>query len=225
MFLYAQIYWLAEFGDVSCLQFNYPRVETLTPTWEDLVGHLSDNLVGHVSVWSPTTLTVRPECLIVDIKYQSWYLKPSCGLEVQKPIQALKSVKDPGNTFDLNPKWSRTLPSLIYCSWDIYRDSPSIKKIKYQSWYLTLYCGFEVQKPTEAHKSVKDPGNTFALIPKWSRTLPSLICFSWDIYRDPPSIIFFSNIKVDIWHPTVGLRCRNPPRHLSLLKARAIPLT
>ena len=46
MFLYAQIYWLAEFGDVSCLQFNYLRVETLTPTREDLVGHLSDNLVG-----------------------------------------------------------------------------------------------------------------------------------------------------------------------------------
>ena len=53
MFFYAQIYWLAEFGDVSCLQFNYLRVETLTPTWEDLVGHLSeiwsDNLVGHLS--------------------------------------------------------------------------------------------------------------------------------------------------------------------------------
>ena len=82
MFLYAQIYWLAEFGDVSCLQFNYLRVETLTPTWEELVGHLSDNLVGHLSdnlvgqfgrtfvghlsVWSPTKLSVRPECLIVD---------------------------------------------------------------------------------------------------------------------------------------------------------------
>jgi hypothetical protein len=66
MFLYAQIYWLAEFGDVSCLQFNYLRVETLTPTWEDLVGHLSDNLVGHLSVWSPTKLSVRSECLIVD---------------------------------------------------------------------------------------------------------------------------------------------------------------
>jgi hypothetical protein len=38
MFLYAQIFWLAEFGDVSCLQFNYLRVETLTPTWEDFVG-------------------------------------------------------------------------------------------------------------------------------------------------------------------------------------------
>ena len=66
MFLYAQIYWLAEFGDVSSLQFNYLRVETLTPTWEDLVGHWSDNLVRHLSVWSPTKLSVRPECLIVD---------------------------------------------------------------------------------------------------------------------------------------------------------------
>jgi hypothetical protein len=52
--------WLEEFGDVSCLQFNYLRVETLTPTWEDLVGHLSDNFksevrqnsVSDLSVWS-----------------------------------------------------------------------------------------------------------------------------------------------------------------------------
>ena len=42
MFLYARIYLLAKFGYVSCLQFNYLRVETLTPTWEDFVGHLSD---------------------------------------------------------------------------------------------------------------------------------------------------------------------------------------
>jgi hypothetical protein len=34
----------------------------------------------------------------------------------------LTSAKGRGNTFDLNPKWSRTLPSLIYVSWDIYRD-------------------------------------------------------------------------------------------------------
>jgi hypothetical protein len=39
-------------------------------------------------------------------------LTHSCGLEVQKPTQALKSVKGPSNTFDLIPKWSRTLPSL-----------------------------------------------------------------------------------------------------------------
>jgi hypothetical protein len=39
---------------------------------------------------------------------------------VQKPTQALKSVKGPGNIFELNPKWKRTLSSLIYFSWDIY---------------------------------------------------------------------------------------------------------
>ena len=66
---------------------------------------------------------------------------------------------------------------------------------------------------------------TISLIytPKWWRTLPSLIYFSWDIYRDP----FHnkkSNIIDNIWHPTAGLRCRNPPRHLGQLKARAIPL-
>jgi hypothetical protein len=66
MFLYAHIYWLAEFGDVSCLQFNYLRAETLTPTWENLVGQFGRTLVGHLSVWSPTKLSVRPECLIVD---------------------------------------------------------------------------------------------------------------------------------------------------------------
>ena len=51
MFPYAQIYWLAEFGDVSCLQFNYLRVETLTPTWEDLVGYLS-------TIWSDICRTI-----------------------------------------------------------------------------------------------------------------------------------------------------------------------
>jgi hypothetical protein len=127
---------------------------------------------------------------IKKIKSQCWYLTPCCGLEVQKPTQALQSVKGPGNTFDWNPKWSRTLPFLIYFSWNIYRD-PSLHNFffKYQSWYLTHYCGLEVQKPTQALKSVKGPGNTFDIKHKWSRTLPSLIYFSWDINRaHPPSI-------------------------------------
>jgi hypothetical protein len=42
--------------------------------------------------------------------------------------------------------------------------------------------------------SVKVPGNTFDLNPKWQRTLPSFGNFSWDIYRVPP----IPNIKVDI---------------------------
>jgi hypothetical protein len=37
-----------------------------------------------------------------------------CGLEVQKPTQALQSVKDYTNTLDRNPKWVSTWPSLIY---------------------------------------------------------------------------------------------------------------
>jgi hypothetical protein len=60
-------------------------------------------------------------------------LTPCYELVVQKPTQALKSVKDPGNTFDLNPKLARTLPSLIYFSWIIDRVPP---KSKYQSSIL-----------------------------------------------------------------------------------------
>jgi hypothetical protein len=74
MFLYARIYWLAEFGDVSCLQFNYLRVETLTPTWEDICRTIwSDicrtiwsDICRTILRWSPTKLCVRPESLVVD---------------------------------------------------------------------------------------------------------------------------------------------------------------
>ena len=88
MFLYARIYWLAEFGDVSFLQFNYLRVETLTPTWdtltliltptwEDFVGRFCRTFVGRFCRTfcrtilrvtlssSPTKLCVRPESMIV----------------------------------------------------------------------------------------------------------------------------------------------------------------
>jgi hypothetical protein len=82
-----------------------------------------------------------------------------------------------------------------------------------------------VQNPTQALQSVKGPANTFDWSLKCARTLPSLIYF-YGIFTEntPPSIICFSNIKVDIWHPAVGLRCGNPPRHLNQLKTRAIPL-
>jgi hypothetical protein len=137
----------------------------------------------------------RDHSSIKKIKYQSWYLKPSCGLEVQKPTQALQTVKGPGNTFDWNPKWAKTLPSLIYLSWDINRDPLHKQKIKYQCWYLTPCCGLEVQKPTHALKSVKGLANTFDWSTKWARTLPSIEFFSWVIYRDPPN----PNIKVVFW--------------------------
>ena len=76
MFLYAQIYWLAEFGDVSCLQFYYLRVETLTPTWGDLVWHLSHNFksevrqnsVSDLSVWS----LIHLEGSVVTLFFSPW---------------------------------------------------------------------------------------------------------------------------------------------------------
>jgi hypothetical protein len=57
-------------------------------------------------------------------------LTPYCGLEVQKTTQTLQSVKGPDNTFEKNPKWAKTLPSLIYFSRDIHRDPPPQKKIQ-----------------------------------------------------------------------------------------------
>ena len=73
MFLYAQIYWLAEFEDVSCLQFNYLRVETLTPTWEDFVGQFSRTILR---VKSDKTLCPTWE-------YDRWYTWRD--LYIQKP--------------------------------------------------------------------------------------------------------------------------------------------
>jgi hypothetical protein len=43
---------------------------------------------------------------------------------------------------------------------------------------LTPRCGLEVQKSTQALKSVKGTGNTFDGNPKWARTLPFLIYFN-----------------------------------------------
>jgi hypothetical protein len=54
---------------------------------------------------------------------------------------------------------------LIYFSWDITRDLPPQKKFKYKSWYLTICCGLEVQKHTQALMSVKGLGNIFDLNP------------------------------------------------------------
>jgi hypothetical protein len=47
-------------------------------------------------------------------------------LEVQKPSQALISVKDPVNTFDLSPKWARTLSSFDIFLWVLYK-APQIQ--------------------------------------------------------------------------------------------------
>jgi hypothetical protein len=92
MFLYAQMYWLAEFGDVSSLQFNYLRVETLTPTgriwsdicrtiWSDICRcEVRQNSLSDLSVWSLTHLegsAVHSKC-INDQTLRSDKFLPKC---------------------------------------------------------------------------------------------------------------------------------------------------
>jgi hypothetical protein len=57
-------------------------------------------------LWSP---------LLPKSKYQSRYLTTSYGLEVHNPTHARKSVKEPGNIFDLNPKGAMLLPPVGNC--------------------------------------------------------------------------------------------------------------
>ena len=104
--------------------------------------------------------------------------------------------------------WVRTLPLGIYFPWDIYRDPPPFhpKNVEYQSWYLTPCCGLEVQRPIQAPKSVKDPGNTFDLSPEWEWTLPSFGNFSWDIYRQ--LVLNQTVLELDFW----AVKCLFFPR-------------
>ena len=147
-------------------------------------------------------------------KYQNWYLIPCCGLEVRYPTYALKSVKDPGNTFNL-AKGGQELCRPWYIFHGIFIETPPQFVFKYQNWYLIPCCGLEVQYPTSVLKSVKDPGNTFNLAKGWQE-----LCRPWYIFHG-----IFININVDIWHAAVGLRCIIPARHLNQIKTRAIPLT
>jgi hypothetical protein len=62
MFLYAQIYWLAKFGDVSCLQLNYLRVETHS----DLGGFCW-------TIWSTILRVKSDKTLCPTWEYDRWY--------------------------------------------------------------------------------------------------------------------------------------------------------
>jgi hypothetical protein len=60
-------------------------------------------------------------------QYQSGHLTPCRGLEVQKRTHALMTFKGPSNTFDLNPKWARTLLLAILYGIFIEHPTPPIK--------------------------------------------------------------------------------------------------
>jgi hypothetical protein len=77
-------------------------------------------------------------------------------LEVQKPTQALTSVKGPGNKFDLNHNRARPLSLGIFHEIFIEPLPPPLHKKNQilKLIYLTPCCELEVQKPTQALKSV-----------------------------------------------------------------------
>jgi hypothetical protein len=162
---------------------------------------------------------------------------------VQKHTQALMSVKDPGNTIDLNPRRQSSWPLGV-----------SVKGIVRAFNWLKCLGGFLHLKPTVGchisplifenafmerglHKvDIWHPADDLrcrnphrhlsrlkvqAIPLTWAPSGQEL-CRPWYIFHG----IFIetllhkkkSNIKVDIWHPAVGLTCRNPPRHLSQLR-------
>ena len=176
------------------------NIMEIKPKWERIFSVLWQFFIGYLLV-------------LLKFKYQRWYLKSCCGLEVQNPTQALKSVKDPGNAFDLNPKWERTLLSFGNFSCDIYRPLPP-KKSKYQSWYLTPCRGLEVQNPTQALNSVNGPGNIIEINPKWERIWLSFLNFSFDICSP------LHKCKYLGWYvtPCYGIEVQNSTQALSSVK-------
>ena len=131
---------------------------------------------------------------------------------MHNPTHVLKSVKGLGNTFDLNPKWERTLPSFDNFSWDIY--SPPPPKSKYQSWYLTSCCGLEVQNPTKALKSFKDSDNTFDINPSVKELCRPSTIFQGIFIGSP------TKSKYQRWYltPCCGLEVHNNTQALKSVK-------
>ena len=128
----------------------------------------------------------------------------------------IKSFKVRAVPLNETPSEKELCRPLVIFHW-LFKGSPPPK-----SWYFTPCCGLEVQNLTQALQSVKGPANTFDLHSRWERTLPSLVIFPGIFIGSP---LKNSNIKIDIWHPAVCLRCRITPRHFSQLKASTIPLT
>jgi hypothetical protein len=91
---------------------------------------------------------------------------------MQNHTQAQKSVKGPGNIFDIYPKWTRTLPLGISHGVLIEPLPFQQQTIQIPKLIFDTLLWLEVQKPTQALTSVKGQGNTLELNPKWARTLP-----------------------------------------------------
>jgi hypothetical protein len=128
--------------------------------------------------------------------------------------------------------------------WNIYRDTPStiffqISKLIFDTLiWKNIVEGVLYKYPMKNISRMAKFLPTFGKVKDIARVFNWLKCLGGIMHLKPtagcqisililenPLHNFFSNIKVDIWHPAVGLRCIIPPSHLSQLKTRAISLT
>jgi hypothetical protein len=137
-----------------------------------------------------------------------------------------KSVKDPGKTFNL-AKSGQELCRPWYIFHGIFIKTPAphffSNKISTLIFEKKLWRGDIYKYP------IKNISRTAKFLPTFGQVKGIVRVFnSWysvhGIFIKTPSTFFFSNIKVDIWHSAVDLRCIIPPRHWSQLKTRTIPL-
>ena len=95
------------------------KFDTLLWAWDATVKGLA-----HTFLLNPKSSRTLPLWILQDIfielttKYRSWTLTPYYGLEVHNFTQALKSVKGPGNIFDLDRKWE-PLPNFAVDIWHL----------------------------------------------------------------------------------------------------------
>ena len=106
MFLYAQIYWLAEFGDVSCLQFNNLRVETHS----DLGGFCR-------TIWSDicrTILRVKSDKSLCPTRdYDRWYTWRDLYIMMFSGTGPYSGSYSPDSSFSFELSFLTWLPSMM----------------------------------------------------------------------------------------------------------------
>jgi beta-lactamase regulating signal transducer with metallopeptidase domain len=141
-------------------------------------------------------------------KYQNWYLTPCCGLEVHCPTSALKSVKDPGNTFNL-ARSGQELCRPWHIFHGIFMETPSticfqILKLIFDTllwaWGALYHTRHLSQLKTRAKPLTKPKvGKNFAVLD---------IYFMRYLWRHPPQFVF----KYQSWYlpPCCGIEVHYP---------------
>jgi hypothetical protein len=118
---------------------------------------------------------------------------------VWHPAGDLRCIFPPGH---LSQNWLKCLDGIMH-------HKPTARcQISILIFEKKLWRGFSINIPWKIYQGWQSSCRLLAKLKIVSKNFSVLDIFVlWDIYRTPPLHNFFSNIKVDIWHPAVGLRC------------------